>query len=372
MLYADEYLDFVSRGMITGAIDQDLELNERGSDAWKRDKYWRRRIFSQTRQHTLARTLEALEARHAACLDLVEKLDTKLNELSRDDPKYKQKRHTWTERVQESKVEAARLIRHIESLRDKLLPEEQRAGGEAQAKLDALGGAYTPVELARKEATEVHRVSRLCAKLKDPFLPFVLRDKFQPQGPALNDRDTVTAELVEAERLDPGIFREVLFHAKKKDARVLTRDAPYVLITPSMGIMGFSWNPRYGSEVGRLVLPGINARPGDLRNMLYNVLSDFRWDTSKASAGTDVMKSDTLVAAFMTVRWDYRKRSKEVREKAGLFNEENDRENWRRHYALYMSSADDAGKKLFFKCNEVYEAVCKYMDLPEGVERLSK
>ncbi|MBN2713594.1 MAG: hypothetical protein JXR97_14330, partial [Planctomycetes bacterium] len=87
----------------------------------------------------------------------------------------------------------------------------------------------------------------------------------------------------------------------------------------------------------------------------------------------DLLTSDTIVAAYATVRWEYRKRSKEAREKAGIFNEENDRKNWRRHYSLYIQSALDGGKKLFFKCLECYEQVMlKYVDLPDGVERLRK
>ena len=99
-------------------------------------------------------------------------------------------------------------------------------------------------------------------------------------------------------------------------------------------------------------------------------MADFRFDTSKEDAGVDLLTSETLVAAYATVRWDYRKRSKEIREKAAIYNEENDRKNWRRHYALHISSALDGGKKLFFKCPEVYEAVCKHMGLPAGVDKL--
>ena len=92
--------------------------------------------------------------------------------------------------------------------------------------------------------------------------------------------------------------------------------------------------------------------------------------TTDHSVAPDVLTSDTLVAAYATIRWEYRKRSKETREKAGIFSEESDRLNWRRHYALYVLSAQEGGKRLFFKNKDVYYAILKYIDLPEGVERL--
>jgi hypothetical protein len=76
------------------------------------------------------------------------------------------------------------------------------------------------------------------------------------------------------------------------------------------------------------------------------------------------------VAAYATVRWNWRKKPRDQREKAAIYNEENDRANWRRHYELLVSSALDGGKKLFFKNPDVYEAVLKYMGLPDGVEPL--
>ncbi len=105
---------------------------------------------------------------------------------------------------------------------------------------------------------------------------------------------------------------------------------------------------------------------------MQNLLADFRWDTSKVSAGVDSLTSNTIVAAYATVRWMYRKRSAEAREKAGFFNRENDRQSWRRHYLLYLKSVPDSGKKLFFKCKEMYELLFEYVGLPPGIERLRR
>ncbi len=48
VLYADEYIDLSARGLITPSIDEDLELNQRRSVKWMRDKYWRRVISART------------------------------------------------------------------------------------------------------------------------------------------------------------------------------------------------------------------------------------------------------------------------------------------------------------------------------------
>ena len=98
-----------------------------------------------------------------------------------------------------------------------------------------------------------------------------------------------------------------------------------------------------------------------------------RWDTSKASAGMDVMNSETIVAAFMSVRWDWRKRSREGREKGLVYTDQNDRTNWRRVYEAYMQTAYEGGKKLYNRNYDFYERIIgKYFDMPDGVELLRK
>ena len=63
VLYADEYIDLAARGAITPSIDEDLELNRRGSPAWRRDKVWRRTISSAVRLASLNQTTQELWAR---------------------------------------------------------------------------------------------------------------------------------------------------------------------------------------------------------------------------------------------------------------------------------------------------------------------
>ena len=266
----------------------------------------------------------------------------------------------------------ARLNRALEHVAGKLVPAERERATEAARRLAEAGGRVPAADIARQEARQIHRVCRLGAKLKDPFLPLTLRDGFRLDNGVVNDRAKLLAELQAVEQAVPTIFQDIAVYAKIPSRRTYVRCSPYVLLSPACGFLGLSWNPRGGPEVGRLVVPGYCTCPGILQRMLLRLLSDFVWDTSRESAGLDVLTSDTLVAAYSKVRWDYRKAAKDTREKAGLYSEENDRVNWRRHFELYVSGAAEAGKRLFFKCPELYEAVVKYLPLPDGVEKLAR
>lgn len=372
VLYADEYIDLVARGQITPSIDEDLELNHPGSSDWKRDRAWRRIVATRVRRAGFEETLASLAAQAGALQQDVQQAEQELSQVKRDQHDYKKRRHVLKERAQAGKVMTARLTIAAEHIRTKVLPVELEKADEAQKRLAALGGPPAPEDLARREAALVRKVTRLLNKLKEPLLPLCLRDEYRPEAGVVNDRATVLAELLAVERADTTAFKEVAVNAKLASRRTYVRFSPCVLLAPGPGVMGFALNPRSGTEVGRLVLPTYCRRAGTLKPMLASLLADFTWDTSRESAGIDLLTSDTLVAAYASVRWEYRKRSKEVREKAGIYTDENDRSNWRRHYALFLASAHEGGKKLFFRCPEVYEAAVKYLGLPEGAQKLSK
>ncbi len=284
---------------------------------------------------------------------------------------YLKTKESLKQRIQDCRVESARRMRALERL-GVLLAEEQQRNQAARQKLTSLGGNPAVAELARQEARQLHRICCLCAKLRDPFPPLMLRSDLRFEAGVVNERTAVLNSIGALEQRDPAIFKETAVHSNKSALRTYVRYSPYVVLAPACGFVAFAWNPRGGTEVGRIVLPVYNQRPGLLELMLNTVAADFRWDTSRESAGIDLLTSDTLVAAYATVRWDYRKRSKEVRRKAAIYTEETDRKNWRRHYALYLSSAMEGGRKLFFKCRSVYDVVLKYMDLPTGVKKLQR
>ncbi|MCX7933857.1 MAG: FHA domain-containing protein [Planctomycetota bacterium] len=377
VLYADEYIEAVARGWTTPAIDENLELNERQSERWKGDKAWRRLIHSRVRTAALHETRERLLQRVHALRDKQEELEAQREKLIRHAPDYQKRQAELSQRIQHCRVEAARYERAVARIEDDFLPRQEEARREAEQKIKEAAekdkGDLPPEALARREAVNLRRICRLCCNLKEVFPPFALRDFFRPQSPTINDRATVIRELEKVEKADPCIFSVPLMPVKKKVHRIYLRYAPTLVIAPGCGFLAYAWNPRAGPEVGRLAVPLCLSRPQLRERMFANLFADFRWDTSKAESGVDALLSDTLVAAYATVRWEYRKSGREVREKAGIYLEENDRRNWRRHYALYLASAHEGGRKLFFKCPEVYEQVIvPYIDFPEGVERLRR
>ena len=152
----------------------------------------------------------------------------------------------------------------------------------------------------------------------------------------------------------------------------MVRFSPTMILYPVMGTMGFCVAPSNAADTGRLVLPIMPGQQAPLDRMLIDMFADFRYDTAKENAGVDLMTSDTICAAYAKVRWDYRKKGKEFREKAGIYNDMQDKKNFKVHYRLYIESMDEAGKKLFFKCYEMYEGFAKYIPVPRGMQKLSK
>lgn len=372
VVYADEYIKLIVDGCFTPSIDENLELTARNTPQWSADKALRRIAYSRTRAHTLKEKRAELIKRISELRQKQENMSEVKAKLIKTAKDYKKRNSELGQNIQHCKVESARFERIVTRIDEKEIPELIERATMAKDRVEMAGVHTTPFSLARKEANAIHRVCRLCAKLKDPYLPFVLRDNYKIDTGVINSREEIQEELEKAEYADRNIFNDLLVNSRKQNQRLYLRYHPVFLLTPSCGFIGYSWNPRVGVETGKLVFPAYCPRPGLRDRMLSNMLADFRWDTSKAAAGVDLLTSDTLVAAYSTVRWDYRKKKRENREKALIFNEINDRQNWRRHYELYLQSAADSGRKLFYKNYEVYEVIVKYIGLPEGKERLKR
>lgn len=370
VMYADEYLRFVADGDISASIDENLELSGRQSPEWHNDKALRRLAFSRARKSALLERCTTLETAIGVLRDQQVKMEDRKSKLIHNDKDFKKKNAELAQKIQHCKVEAARFERVMERINSQEIPLLDEKTHEAHERLEDSPVKVSRYASTRKEVAAVHRVCRLCARLKDTFPPFSLRDYFRPENKTVNDRPTVQAMLKEIEECDRYIFQDILVNSRKAAQRITLRFHPVLLLAPNYGFLGYSWNPRAGMETGKLVFPLYCPRQGIAARVMYNMLADFQWDTSKAAAGVDLLTSDTLVAAYAGVRWDYRKRKRENREKALIFNEINDRQNWRRHYELYLESAKDSGRKLFFKNPEVYEVVVKYLGLPPGCEKL--
>jgi hypothetical protein len=367
VFYADEYLAHVARGRITPSMDEDMELTRRGTAQWKRDKAWRRVVHGPWRLAALEQTLRRVRDQVGALEERITTAEQRARTGDFRSPEYQATRLRNREEARQGRVEVARLRRAADNLRDRILPAERQWNAEAVQRLHQLGAPPGADELVRHEARQVRRLCRLTARLKDRFPPFSLAESYAPGTPAVHPREAVREEMAQIEILDTTIFKEALSYARKPNGRVYMRQSPYILIAPGRGFLALSCNPRGRSEVGRLVIPAYAPRPGLLKQLIAVACADFRWDTSRESAGLDVLTSDTLVAAYGSVRWECRKLPRAVRERVG-FGKGSDRTNWRGHYLAYLASALEGGKKLCFRCPEVYAVVLKYIGLPPGVK----
>ncbi|MFW6146444.1 MAG: cyclic nucleotide-binding domain-containing protein [Planctomycetota bacterium] len=373
VLYADESIDLATAGAIPNAHDEALELREANSPRWKADRGWRRKTNYRIQERILTDAMHGLEA---AAEKLRHEQDTLAKQMALVKPAEKgsrNKREALRTQAHELKVEAVRKDRLVEVIGNTYLPR-LREKLQASIKMEeSAGHTITPADRARGEVAFIRQQCRLVAQLSEPFLPFGLENAYRSGGEGVNERDTVIAEFADAEQRDPLLFRDSLVPGAKKAHRVLLRTAPIVVLLPAGGTMAIATTPRCDGDNGSFALPGRFTRPGLLRASLWNALADYRYDTSKAASGVDAMNSDTLVAAYAEFRWSVRKKNRDARQKLGVYNEENDRANWRRHYDMYMNSADDNGKQLFFKSADLYQRIIgKFIELPEGGEILKR
>jgi hypothetical protein len=373
ILYADEIIELAARGLIPPSPNEDLELNAANTPPWKADRAWRRiiahRIQKSIHQDMLAALGQGLAAERRAGDEAAKRLAM----VNARDPKAAEKRASLKDQIQQHKVEATRKERLSDIMTSQLLPRLDEKLELARKGLTDSGVSITPATLAQHEAVCMRQYARLANKLAEPFWPLGLTEQFARGPEAVNDRPSIAAALAELEKLDPLVFCEPMVQGTKKAYRVLLRQAPIVAIAPGMGIMAISICPRTDTDNGLFVLPAAFSRPGLRAEALRDVVADYRFDTSKASAGVDIMMSDTLVAAYAEYRWNMRKRDRDIRQKAGIYTEENDRANWRRHYEYYIKSATDSAKQLFFRSPELYERIVgKFLDLPEGQEVLKR
>ncbi len=373
ILYADEVIELTARKLLLPSPNEDLEMNARNSPEWKVDRAHRKIVGGQFYLNILADLQKILEGIVAENVTAREEKEKELEAVVEDDPDRKKKVKVLKRAAQNFKINAVKTEKLVEKVKNEMAAKIQLDIDSGKETLEELQMEAQPEDLARHEIGCIRRFSRLVAKLQEPFLPFSLRDRFDPELKTTNTREDMAAVLNDVETKDPQIFRENMLSSMKRNNRVQIRTSPFIHILPASGIMGFVVAPRLDAFSGKILLPGYFERSGMREAIAIESFSDFRYDTSKEQAGNDVMNSDTLVAAYAEVRWILRKKDKDVRQKAGIFTDENERTNWRRHYAMYMNSAFDGGKQLFFKCPDLYELVInKFIELPEGVEVLSR
>ena len=371
IVYVDEYLRAIYDRKTTVSPDEELELNGRGSDEWKADRMWRRAVASQMK-------LAGYEAKRLELTRNIEKLSA---ECEKVEARFEKARRMRSKQVEAAKAKQrmlavqtllARNKQNLEKLEEKYIPEMEEAGSEAREKLDEFEHVLGPEQVIRREAAFVRRLVRLAGRLKTPYPHFVLRDQFEPDRTSFHNRDAIRQQVTAVEYADRYLFHEVLVPHAKPDRRLTVRFSPVFIIVPGCGTLGLCLTPRRNNDAGKIMLPLLGKRSDLLPKLVLETMADFSWDCSREQAGADWITADALCSAYASVRWSYRTRPLRVQKKAGFNKKGKDRIDWRGHYALFVSSVKEAGRKLFFACPEVYDVIVKYMGLPKGIERLRR
>lgn len=371
VVYADEYIRGIHDLKTTASPDEELELNQRGSELWKADRVWRMAVMGRLKKSLYESKRGEVEKRIEKLQREVEKIEKKVESI-RTIGGLKAQVKLLNQRLADYRPHLARLQQMVETLDEKVIPRAEKLLQEGEAKLDEAEEALPPAAVARREAKFIRRLARLAARLKTPYPHFTLREKFHPGRDDHHDRASVRKAMSRVEYAHRGLFHEVLVPNKRASRQLTVRLSPAMVIVPSLGQMSLSLTPRKSTEPGKLMLPLLGQRRGMLSTLVMNAMSDFCWDCSMEEAGADWITADALCSAYANVRWQYRSRSPQAQKKAGFDKKHKDRQDWRGHYAMYVQSAKDGGRLLFNKCYEVYEVVVKHLGLPPKVERLRR
>ena len=367
IIYPDESLLQMAKGNIPYSFDEELELNGQGTPAYKYDKAVRKIFASDFKIKIYTREISKWQSKIDKQSEAVKASEELLGEQEKGTKEYK----VIQTSMREAKAEMSRVTKIVEKFQE-MIDKEQEI---VDVQNETIKGISYNVDLKEKasiEAKSIRKFCKLLSNLKENFFPFLLRDNYKVESNNLFTRKVTTDVVLGHEENDPFIYTTDLANAQNPRKQVLIRYSPLYQILPCMGTMGFCVAPSNSQDTGRFVSPLMSAQQIPLERMIIDISADFRYDTAKENAGMDLMTSDTICAAYAKVRWDYRKKGKEFREKAGIYNDMQDKKNFKVHYRLYMESMDESGKKLFFKCNEMYEGFVKYIPLPKGKEKLSR
>ena len=373
VVYADEFLLGVAEKECPPSPLSSVEAPEKGSPEWKAERAWRKM--------TSARSYSRL------MWELLASLDERGKNFEHEFKAYEEKIRYYESRPYASKDELYELMKEQQGLvirqsnQEQYIKRIERDATEILAEAEAAERRFTgeglPVpsleSLIRHECASMREVARNHAGRKERFVPLVIREDVPLDREMIGDRAVVLDKLADIEELDPGLFQKTLISAKKKVSRVDMRFSPVIVLFPYLGVSGQCLAPRDGMVSGLLCAP-VFCLPGMNRGrLLMQLVADYRWESSKREAGLDLMASDTLVGAFMKVRWDWRGFPKAKREKGLVHSNRTDNVNWRRIYELYLEDAKEGGRRLYQRNPDMYHALIdKFIELPKGVRPIQK
>ncbi|MBF0244177.1 MAG: hypothetical protein HQL31_02735 [Planctomycetes bacterium] len=368
ILYPDDAIIQIADGIIPPSYDEELELTGEGTPRYKYEKMLKRVHSSQYKIQVYGREHIKWAAKMTQCDETIEASEKMLAEQEKGTKEYK----ALVTGTREAKAEKTRLQKIVSKFEEMTAKEQESlvSTREIMKEID-----YTPnlEDLAAREALNVRKFCKMMHNLKEPFLPFTIQSSYVPEPSNIYDAGTIgkILEKIETEH-DVMIFSEDLANQQHPRKQVVVRYSPTITVFPCMGNVCFCTSARDSNSSGRLLLPLMSPSQNPLFDLLLDTFADFRWDSAVANAGTDLMNSDTICNPYAKVKFEYSRKGKEFREKALVYKDLNEKKNFKFHYRLYVASAAESGKKLFYKCFEMYEGFTKYIPLPPGKEKLKK
>lgn len=372
IVYADEYLTAVCKKECPPSPDEVLLRSGRGTAKWKADRAYRRIVNSHSYILLLREALDDIATRTNRLSASMSRLASGLSSFTSRSSPFRDGQAQRESELEILSIRRGNLERHGQYIENELTPSIRETISEDERRFqEGVLAMPTPEGLLRRECRHLAETSARMGGKRESFLPLALRGCSSWNDEAFNHREGIEKDVAAIEERDPGLFLHTVIASKKKITRVTIRMSPVIVIVPTSGARCFCISPREGMSSGLLALPLRFSQYGMRNKQFINMFADFRWESSKRTAGLDVMSSDTLAGAFMKLRWEWRNLPKERRERGLVFNELSDMANWRRVYELILMDSNEGGKRLFSRNPECYNALMGvYFDLPEGVELL--
>jgi len=278
--YVDEWLEKVSIGAVSPLASDDLKPAKRTGDQKVRTQ------LDKTRGSRDAHlgTLQGLQRKRSG---LEELLKGKINALSKHtkntmftdlESLYTEGQARLLTEIMNTSRELSQLHRDMSAHFSQLNTADQDFRRlEKQAKEMGSIAEVSATEM-QKESSSIRQMAKLCVGRQGNHFPILMNQFFTSRIQNVSTRENVIRELIEIERMDPGLFKRTF---KQKTNRIV----PHILLIPCYGDFGICWEPfeRYNRATsrGRIAIP---LFPKNLKIAVIHAMADLRWQVAKEKA----------------------------------------------------------------------------------------
>jgi len=365
-IFMDDFIQKISDGLAGTSIDENLELLHRGTDSWKFARQFRLRATIYRSQNVAKHLYDTVTARITDIENEINKHELK-QQVSSASETTKAKKEAQ-KIMRELRIKHKRAQEHLNKCQ-KMTKEIPLSATTVADK--ALPNKTKLNENISRELQLFRKMGKLCNRWNENFIPDVLMEELNKEGyNKLYIPDNLKPVLKEIEELDVELFDKIIIPHSKKENQLSTKVSPTFIIFPGLAQNGFCMEGADEILEGRIALPLIIKNHQDPMTNLLDVISDYRWDSCLNLVGSDWSSSDSIVGNYSRCRWNNRNFDQEVREKSLIYKDESDKKNFRRHYIIYIKSAKQQGRLLYYKNKSIYESLNKHIPLPKGVETL--